>query len=97
MSEIAATPILKSGTDPADSDRMPLKVREIQGVDQVSCRTCKAGVQIRQIRDRFWSDSTRIPHKLPVNGASSCVTQENQRRTNTHEINYLRAICRDGG
>ena len=50
--------------------------------------TCHAGngrVQIRQIRDRKASDSTRIPRKMAVNGAQTCVSNQINKRKNPHE------------
>lgn len=57
----------------------------------------KSGVHINPIRDRFLSDSTRIPHKRPFHRASPCVSQANPIRTNTHEYEENPTICCDGG
>jgi hypothetical protein len=51
--------------------------------------TCHAGKRRgsnpTQIRDRKASDSTRIPRKMAVNGAQTCVSNQTNKRKNPHE------------
>jgi hypothetical protein len=44
------------------------------------------------IRDRKRSGFQRIPRKMTANGASTCLTQGNQKRTNPHELKESRKI-----
>ena len=70
-------PILKSGTTPADSYRMPLKVSQ-------NVRSAKPPFHVRggqgsnpPIRDRKTFGFQRISNFLTVNGVSTCETPEN--------------------
>ena len=51
--------------------------------------TCQAGEgrgsPPTQIRDRKASDSTRIPRKMAVNGAQTCVSNQINKRKNPHD------------
>jgi hypothetical protein len=58
---------------------------EFQRTGQPSCRAGEGRVQTRPIRDRFLSDSTRIPRKTAFKGAKICISNQIKNRKNPYE------------